>query len=548
MRKLKILLLLFSASLVCTIVSAQSPTPLISLPQDFNSPALLFQEYSVDTGLFTPLAFAGIQSLGNGDIVNIGPTYADPSFFPYIALDSSRNILLLHPGTFATVRVGSALGTTVASAGSYEIAGAFARANDFQNAGDGVLVVVFVNSDIGNPLFEAVISSNNAVNPNSPFTGTGVAPFDVTVTLAAADVVHFVVFSGPTLADGTFDVTALRATITSHCQETGGPCITNPQDGASPLSQFVALSGTGTAGDRLDVLVDGTPIGSNGVLVDSEGNWEALAYVWGVPTRTVQVQDRATSALSNAITVHPPVGLPSPGVAPANPANLLTAVLPLRHADILVTASATSPQHVLYGPDYTHAALYLGGDANGTPLVAEAVPSTDSSAQAYGQVRWLRFEASSVWTEANRVSAWHPRTALTGSTRDAIVAWAKSVTSQGLPYWNTSTLLNEVDGADVLLVAFNGSINSRFTSFLNLLNSSKNSTSTFICSTLVWRAYYEGTGHALDISSPNNMTATPGSMLGALPSAFLALFIQQLDPVLVVPQTFVTSPKLSQIF
>jgi hypothetical protein len=235
-------------------------------------------------------------------------------------------------------------------------------------------------------------------------------------------------------------------------------------------------------------------------------------------------------------------------VAPANPANLLTAVLPLRHADILVTASATSPQHVLYGPDYTHAALYLGGDANGTPLVAEAVPSTDSSAQAYGQVRWLRFEASSVWTEANRVSAWHPRTALTGSTRDAIVAWAKSVTSQGLPYWNTSTLLNEVDGADVLLVAFNGSINSRFTSFLNLLNSSKNSTSTFICSTLVWRAYYEGTGHALDISSPNNMTATPGSMLGALPSAFLALFIQQLDPVLVVPQTFVTSPKLSQIF
>jgi len=168
----------------------------------------------VDTGLFAPLAFAGIQSLGNGDIINTGPTYTDPSFYPYIALDSSRNILLLHPGTFSTVRIGAVLGATIATAGNYDVSGAFARANDFQNAGSGVSVIVFVNSNIGNPLFSAAISSNNAVNPNSPFTGTGVAPFNINVTLSTGDILRFAVFSGANLTDGTFDVTALQATVT----------------------------------------------------------------------------------------------------------------------------------------------------------------------------------------------------------------------------------------------------------------------------------------------------------------------------------------------
>lgn len=54
-------------------------------------------------------------------------------------------------------------------------------------------------------------------------------------------------------------------------------CITSPSDGASPRSQFVALSGTGTAGDTLSVLVGGVSVGQ--VAVDSEGNWEALPYV-----------------------------------------------------------------------------------------------------------------------------------------------------------------------------------------------------------------------------------------------------------------------------
>ena len=51
------------------------------------------------------------------------------------------------------------------------------------------------------------------VNPNSLFTGTGVAPFNFTVSLAQGDTVQFAVFSGPSLLDGTFDLTALEFNI-----------------------------------------------------------------------------------------------------------------------------------------------------------------------------------------------------------------------------------------------------------------------------------------------------------------------------------------------
>ena len=137
------------------------------------------------------------------------------------------------------------------------------------------------------------------------------------------------------------------------------PYITSPSDGASPQSQFAAISGTGTPGDTLNVLVGGFSVGS--VVVDSEGNWEALPYVslYGSSV-TLRVQDQTSSNYSNTITVHPSLAAFLPG--PSSPPNSLTALLPLRKAAIFLLASDTSPQHVIYGPNYTHTALYLGGD------------------------------------------------------------------------------------------------------------------------------------------------------------------------------------------
>ena len=195
----------------------------ISLPSDFPPKPIIFQDYDYSTGMFTPMRFAGNQTVGpNGDITSTGPVYTSQNnFLPYVVLDTARNLFFFHPGTFTTVKQGAVVSAGIPTAGTYSVSGAFARANDFRNAGDGVRVVAFVNNQVGAPLFDAFISADNAVNPNSPFTGTGVAPFSFTVSLAAGDAVQFAVFSGPNLVDGTFDFTALQFTITGggNCQK-----------------------------------------------------------------------------------------------------------------------------------------------------------------------------------------------------------------------------------------------------------------------------------------------------------------------------------------
>ncbi len=329
-----------------------------------------------------------------------------------------------------------------------------------------------------------------------------------------------------------------------------GPCITSPANNASPQSQFAAISGTGTAGDTLNVIVNGAPVGT--VVVDSEGNWEALPYVapFG-PSVTIQVQDQTNFDSSNTITVHPLLVSP-PGIV--GPAISYTQLLPLRKADIFITADPSSAQIWFYGPTYTHTALYLGGDSEGTPWVAEAVTSTEAEANIFGQVRSVPLEHSLAWNGALTMTAFRPAPALAlpGATRAAIVAWVQNITIQGLPYGNIASMSTEVLAADALFaiesVTPTPALLTRFNGFLTLLNSAKNSTTSFICSTLVWRAYWEGTGHSLDISTPNNMTAAPGSVLGNLPTPFRSAFINQLGSVFVVPQTFATSPKLSQVF
>jgi hypothetical protein len=138
---------------------------------------------------------------------------------------------------------------------------------------------------------------------------------------------------------------------------------------------------------------------------------------------------------------------PSFSPSPAVPVSTGT-FLPLEHADILIT-SGTVPtgfvsglisQYFLYGPLYTHTALYLGGDSNGTPLIAEAVPPGEAG--SFAQVRAVPLEKSTVWTESNIVTAFHPQVALPSSEKDAIVAWANGIISTvpAPTYWNPAVL------------------------------------------------------------------------------------------------------------
>jgi hypothetical protein len=210
-----------------------------------------------------------------------------------------------------------------------------------------------------------------------------------------------------------------------------------------------------------------------------------------------------------------------------------------------VTASDTSPQYVIYGPKYTHVALYLGGDTNGTPLIAEAVTAAEAGSLIgiAGQVRSIPLDQSLMWTQSQRVSAWHPQVALSGATRSAIVAWAQNITSQAPPY-SSAVDFGLIPAANALFVPTGGILSTRFNTFLNAIGALKYSTNAFICSTLVWRAYYEGTGHSLDLSNPNLLSAQPGSLMASYSPAFIA----QLATVFIVPETFVRSPQLKQIF
>ncbi len=329
------------------------------------------------------------------------------------------------------------------------------------------------------------------------------------------------------------------------------PCIKSPSDGATPQSHFVALSGRGSPGARLTVRINGLPVPGT-VTVDAEGLWEALPDIapYGSSV-TVEVDDRTTGNASNRITVHPqPEGsLPGPGIPS------LSRLLHLRHGDIFLGADPSSPQVRFYGPKWTHNALYLGGDTNGTPLVAEAV--TPDEAGGGQQVRSLALEQSLLWT-APRISGFTSRNPITNATRDEIVGWAKTFTNQGIPYWNVPF---EMPGL-VLAAALDFSPFRQTHGYVNdlsALNAAKNSTSKFICSTLVWATYWHGTGQTLDLSDPNNMTAERGSFLDhslllRLGNPFLAnrnlfnIFIDQLRPVVVVPETFARSPRLKQIF
>lgn len=60
----------------------------------------------------------------------------------------------------------------------------------------------------------------------------------------------------------------------------------------------------------------------------------------------------------------------------------------------------------------------------------------------------------------------------------------------------------------------------------------------------MWRAYYEGTAHTVDLSNPNLMSAQPGSLIAGFNPAFIA----QLASVFIVPETFARSLQLKQIF
>ena len=316
-------------------------------------------------------------------------------------------------------------------------------------------------------------------------------------------------------------------------------CITKPSDGSSPQSQFVSLSGIGSPGHALDVILNGVTIGN--VRVDAEGAWEALPYlqIFSSATISIQVHDQTTGELSNTISVNRSGG---PFIEPPP---VPVSFLPLRHGDILVSSSISSLEYLLYGPNYTHSAIFVGGDINGTPLVAEAIITSKTPLGTItGTTQIARLESSDIWNGVNRVAAFTGRDPeLSGLYRDSIVDYAKEKSaSPGLPYWSFSQVFMPVSAAYPLFLCCSSS--STYTRLLAQMEANKNLESAFECATLVWRAYLEGTYNSVDLSVSNNMTAAPLTLF----SVFSNEYMDQIRPHWIVPETFVRSPFLKQVF
>lgn len=173
---------------------------------------------TVDAKSLSP---AGSLSRGAGSAVFTGPTYTDPDYFyPYVQYESTRGFVWVHPfttGPAGPTGEAACVAYTPPGGGKYRITGDFARVNNWRWAGDGVDVVVLVNTDIISPLFAASISSDHDVDADNPFAGTGVAHFDVVAELSPGDVLRFATFPGPPNGlDASFDATALRFSIAAY--------------------------------------------------------------------------------------------------------------------------------------------------------------------------------------------------------------------------------------------------------------------------------------------------------------------------------------------
>jgi FG-GAP repeat len=197
----------------------------VALPRDFSAvqgTGSIYYESFADnrSGVAatpTELPYVGVLDIINGSVVFSGPTYQHQVFGHHTAMfESTRDLILLHPRLSASESLAASVAFDATESGLYQVVGRFARANDYRVAGDGVVVMVFVNEDTAAPLMEAAISADHLVDPDDPFSGTGTADFDAVVWLDPGDRLRFGVFGGPIgSVDGDFDVTALELSITA---------------------------------------------------------------------------------------------------------------------------------------------------------------------------------------------------------------------------------------------------------------------------------------------------------------------------------------------
>ena len=300
--------------------------------------------------------------------------------------------------------------------------------------------------------------------------------------------------------------------------------LVSPRDGARPHSAYLVIEGETEPAARIEVLNSG--VFAAAIKADAGGRFERVLRLAPGGHEIRVKSGNAESAAHVEIGVYPAPGSPAPYEL-------------LQTGDVLLAHDRDSQQDALYRPIYTHSALYVGPDADGTPLLVEAV--SEDNATALGPVAAVPFEQGLAWRDADRVDAFRLVSGLTSQDRIRIVSWARQTAARGLPF--RAGEFGDLYRAWLLWDPQRDRPRDKaeFQRLLNELHARLQATDAYDCATLVWHAYLDNTAEHIDLASPNRV-AWGGAAQRESKRLMAALL-----PLLILPDSFALSGKLRKV-
>ena len=323
-------------------------------------------------------------------------------------------------------------------------------------------------------------------------------------------------------------VWGLAAMLAGEARGSSRIVITAPHTGARPRSAYLAIEGTGPPLNGIELLENGatlrtTPTAADGhfdcVLKLPPGEHELRARV---------VDDHGDSAHSIDVTIADGFAPPTSGAA----------WFGLREGDVLFSRGDRSEQVQSYNPLYTHTALYVGPDADGTPMVLEPMLQSD---ETEGVVGLVPLEQTVIWRES-RAAIYRLRAGFKPGERQALLAWARTTAAREIPFWSMTDDFGSLFRAWLLWDREHDRPLDRaaFNRLLASMHARTLATDRFNCVTLVWRAFLEATGGRVDLSRPNRALESAGAHVAPR-------FLAAIQPALLLPDTLALSGKLELV-
>ena len=310
----------------------------------------------------------------------------------------------------------------------------------------------------------------------------------------------------------------------------GGLRILAPHDHSEPRSGYVGLKGSGPALTALQI-------------------WDGNRFIRDIPTRAsghfdcvlrldpgehqIFVRTGGTGE-SSAQGIHIRVR-PFPEPAGAQEYEKL------QQADILLSQTPGSEQVQLYGAAYTHAALYLGPDEDGTPLIAEA--ATPEQEDFKDRIGALPIEETLNVLRGGVAHVYRLPGELSDPERDQIIDWTLRTLSGRVAFWSMTEDLGPFFRAWLLWDPGRDQPRNQqeFDRVLDELRALRSATDRLNCTTLVYQAYWRGTNGRVDLSTPNRVNF--GGSVGKMSHRFL----ERLRRDFMVPDTLALSGKLVRV-